>query len=75
LRLLTSTPPSAAESKFLSLYDKQGALHARAEALATSQEKLMKRQAADIDRFENILDTWGKQQAQYQSYLDSLKKQ
>lgn len=47
--------------------------HARNEALLSRTEKLMDKQEAQIERFNKILETWEKQQAQYQAYLDSLK--
>ena len=45
---------------------------ARAEALLTRQEEMVKRQEKDFARFEKILDTWEREQVQYQKYLDSL---
>jgi uncharacterized protein (DUF3084 family) len=48
-------------------YDRAEKVLQRAEALAARQE-------ADSTRFEKILDTWERQQAEYQKYLDSLPK-
>jgi hypothetical protein len=35
----------------------------------TGEEQFLKRPAADSNRYEAILDTWEKQQRQYQRYL------
>ncbi len=48
--------------------------HERAVALLATQEELMKRQQVDLDRYEKILDTWERQQKEYQQYLDKLDK-
>ncbi len=65
----------AEQSKhYAELLKSQDAIHQRAEALVAKQEQLMARQEADFARFEKILDTWEKQQKQYQRYLDSLTK-
>jgi hypothetical protein len=44
----------------------------RTEALLATQETMQKRQQDDFARMEHVLDTWEKQQAQYQRYLDTL---
>jgi hypothetical protein len=52
--------------------DRHDQLQARTEALLATQEKMLGRQSDDFARFEKILDTWERQQSQYQRYLDSL---
>jgi hypothetical protein len=41
--------------------------HKRYQAILAKQEE-------DIARFAKILDSWERQQHEYQTYLDSLKK-
>ena len=60
--------------RYAELLAGQEAMHQHAEVLVAKQEQLMARQEADSARFEKILDTWEKQQKQYQRYLDSLAK-
>jgi hypothetical protein len=47
-------------------------LMTRTEAALARQEQDMTKHEQDLTRFEKILDTWQRQQAQYQKYLDSL---
>jgi hypothetical protein len=37
-------------------------------------DAILAKQEEDIARFGKILDTWDRQQREYQTYLDSLKK-
>ncbi len=46
--------------------------HRRNLELIARTERNIGRQEKDMARFEKILDTWDRQQAQYQKYLDSL---
>ena len=48
--------------------------HKRALILFTKQEGHIKRQEEYLNRYQNILETWERQQRQYQKYLDSLGK-
>jgi hypothetical protein len=48
--------------------------HQKNIALLNRNESMMNRQERDVERFEKILDTWERQQMQYQKYLDSLQK-
>ncbi len=77
--------PSAAEKLFSAVQGKAtDAMEASQKSIKKAQEKadaifkrqndLLTKQEADTARFEKILDTWEKQQAQYQLYLDSLTK-
>jgi hypothetical protein len=56
------------------LMHEQEEMHQRAEGMLTTQESFMKKQVDAFVRFEKILDTWERQQQQYQKYLDSLPK-
>lgn len=40
--------------------------------MLNEEQVLLKRREEQADRYEKILATWEKQQAQYQKYLDSL---
>jgi hypothetical protein len=44
------------------------------ERILDREQKLIEKQEEQTQRFEVILNTWGTQQKQYQSYLDSLTK-
>src|ERR1700679_652287 len=44
-------------------------MHQRLVVLLGEQEQLVKRRQTDTDRYEKILDTWEKQQQQYQKSL------
>ena len=55
-------------------HERNARIMARTEALLTQHEKMMKQEEKDFARFEKILDTWQRQQVQYQKYLDSLGK-
>lgn len=48
--------------------------HAMNLKLIARTEALLTRQENDMARFEKILETWERQQVQYQKYLDSLNK-
>lgn len=48
--------------------------HKKAAEMMAKQEILLKQQEDSMARWAKILTTWERQQEQYQTYLDSLKK-
>ena len=48
--------------------------HKKYLELMAKNEAMIKRQEHNLDRFDKILATWERQQAQYQRYLDSLSQ-
>jgi hypothetical protein len=46
----------------------------RSEALLARGEVFLKQQEEAFKRYEKILDTWERQQQEYQKYLDTLPK-
>ena len=73
-----NAPEKPTRSRYDELLDKtardQDETHQRNLKLMERLEKNQERQEADITRYEKILDTWERQQAEYQKYLDSLHK-
>ena len=52
----------------------QDETHKKNLELMAQAEAMIKRQEHNLDRFDKILATWERQQAQYQRYLDSLSQ-
>jgi uncharacterized protein YlxW (UPF0749 family) len=76
LLVIASSESIAGDSKMAKDEDashkKNLELMTRTEAALARQEQDMTKHEQDLTRFEKILDTWQRQQAQYQKYLDSL---
>ena len=62
------------DQQYRQLLDEQASMLKRSATLLTEQEAFFKKQEKAFERYERILDTWDKQQRQYQKYLDSLDK-
>jgi len=68
----TAGPPT--DEDFHRLYAEQASILKRGAALLTQQEDFIKKQDLAFRHYEKILETWERQQQQYQRYLDSLSK-
>jgi len=69
-----ASPTTSAYQAYVERAEKRSdETHEKNMALLQRTEKDIERQEADWDRFEKILATWERQQAEYQTYLDSLK--
>ncbi|HKK05492.1 MAG TPA: hypothetical protein VKA50_06545 [Gammaproteobacteria bacterium] len=57
----------------MALLKRHDRLMDREERMMARVEAAEKRREAEVERFDKILSTWERQQAEYQKYLDSLK--
>jgi hypothetical protein len=72
-----TSPTGAAttsDQDYQRLLNEQASILKRSASLLAQQEDFFKKQEAAFRRYERILDTWERQQQQYQRYLDSLPK-
>ena len=61
-----------AHKKNLALFRRHDQLMRREEKMISQEKAMLAQQMRDIKRYDKILTTWKRQQAQYQKYLDSL---
>ena len=66
------SPTTAAEQQYQRMLNEQADRFKRTEALLKAQEDFFERQLKAFTRFEKVLETWERQQQQYQKYLDTL---